>query len=88
VNPKATTAMDNNEILLDMLGFGCGSCAYTIEKLGRKIEGVREIRVSLADQRIRITHSGDRAAIIRQLSDIVRRIGHDIREHQPDCAES
>lgn len=78
----------DNEILLDMLGFGCGSCAYAIEKIGRKIEGVRDIRVSLADQRIRITHNGDRAAIIRQLTDIVRRIGHDIREHQPGPAES
>jgi cation transport ATPase len=75
--------MNGNEILLDMLGFGCASCAYTIEKMGRKIEGVREIRVNLAEQRIRVVHDGDRAAIIRQLGDVVRRIGHDIREHQP-----
>lgn len=77
--------MSENEICLDMLGFGCGSCVYTIEKMGRKIAGVRDIRASLADQQIRVTYDGDRAAIIRQLTDIVTRIGHDVREHTPSA---
>lgn len=67
-----------NEIIFDMLGFGCGSCAYTIEKMGRKIAGVNDVRVNLADKQIRVTHNGDRDDIIRQISDIARRIGHDV----------
>ncbi len=69
-----------NEIEFDMLGFGCGSCVYTIEKLGRKIEGVVDIHASLADKRVRVQYDGDRDAIVRQLTDIVSRIGHEIRE--------
>lgn len=69
-----------NEIEFDMLGFGCGACVYTIEKLGRKIEGVVDIHASLADKRVCVKHNGDRDAIVRQLTDIVSRIGHEIRE--------
>ncbi len=69
-----------NEIEFDMIGFGCGSCVYTIEKLGRKIPGVIAIHASLADKRVRVKHNGDRDAIVRQLTDIVSRIGHEIRE--------
>ncbi len=74
-----------NEIQFDMLGFGCGSCVYTIERLGRKIEGVVDIHASLADKRVRVTHNGDHDAIVRALTDIVSRIGHDIRERPGRC---
>ena len=67
------------EIEFDMLGFGCGSCVYTIEKLGRKIDGVIDIHASLADKRVRVKHDGDHDAIVKQLTDIVNRIGHEIR---------
>lgn len=79
--------MENKELLMDMLGFGCASCAYTLEKFGRKVEGVIEIHVSLAEKLVRVTYNGDRAAIVRQLIDIVHRIGHDICEHVPEPAD-
>jgi len=69
-----------NEIEFDMLGFGCASCVYTIEKLGRKIPGVTGVHASLADKRVRVTHNGDRDTIVQALTDIVSRIGHEIRE--------
>lgn len=72
--------MSTNEIVMEMQGFGCPSCVYTIEKTGRKIPAVQNISVSLADQRIRITHNGDRAEIVQKISEIVNRIGHDVRE--------
>lgn len=81
--------MDKNEILLDMISFGCGSCAYAIEKMGRKIEGVDEIHVSLSDEQVRIVYHGDhRADIIRQVSEMVHRIGHDVHEHGTPTIES
>jgi copper chaperone CopZ len=69
-----------NEIEFDMIGFGCVSCVYSIEKLGRKIAGVVDIHASLAEKRVRVKYNGDRAAIVRQLTDVVSRIGHEIRE--------
>lgn len=73
-----------NEIEFDMIGFGCGSCVYTIEKLGRKITGVVDIHASLAEKRVRVQYDGDRDAIVRQLTDVVSRIGHEIRERPAD----
>ncbi len=74
--------MKPDEIVLDMLGFGCASCVYTIEKMGRKLAGVKEIHASLGDRQIRITcEPAQRQQIIEQISDMVRRIGHDVREH-------
>lgn len=61
---------------LDMGQAGCPSCAYTVEHLGRKIPGVREVRVDLATHRIRVRYEGveDVPERIRQ---ILVRIGHD-----------
>jgi len=72
--------METEVIIMEMRGFGCPSCVYTIEKTGRKIPGVQRISVSLADQRIRIEHTGDRAGIISKVAEIVNRIGHEVRE--------
>ncbi len=67
---------------MEMLGFGCASCVYTIEKMGRKIPGVDSIHVNLGDQRIRIEHHGEHHDIVARIADIVKRIGHDVREVQ------
>jgi len=72
--------MQTNSLTMEMLGFGCPSCVYTIEKLGRKIPGIEKIAVSLGQQRIRIEYTGDRDEIIRQVTGIVQRIGHEVRE--------
>ena len=75
----------SENIEMEMLGFGCASCVYTIERTGRKIPGVEEIRVNLADQRIRIRHSGNRKQIIDTITDIVKRIGHEVRDLTPEA---
>jgi copper chaperone CopZ len=71
--------MSTSEIVMEMQGFGCPSCVYTIEKTGRKIPGVEKIAVSMGEQRIRIQHNGQRDTIIQKVSEIVQRIGHDVR---------
>ncbi|HAS82723.1 MAG TPA: hypothetical protein DCS43_08640 [Verrucomicrobia bacterium] len=74
--------MKPDEIVMDMLGFGCASCVYTIEKMGRKLAGVKTIRANLGDRLIHITcEPALRQQIIEQITDMVRRIGHDVREH-------
>lgn len=72
--------METKKLEMEMLGFGCTSCVYTIEKMGRKIPEVEKIDVNLGDQRIRIEHSGDRTEIVKKISEIVNRIGHEVRE--------
>ena len=80
---KEFLLMSTQEIELEMLGFGCASCVYTIEKTGRRIPGVESISANLADQRVRIRHNGDRQAIIDRISEIVTKIGHEVREIPP-----
>ena len=72
--------METKKLEMEMLGFGCTSCVYTIEKMGRKVPGVKKINASLADQRIYIEHTGDREETIQNISEIVNRIGHEVRE--------
>jgi copper chaperone CopZ len=72
--------MKEETIAMEMLGFGCTSCVYTIEKLGRKIPGVKSISANLGTKRIEVVHAGDRAEIVNKITDIVSRIGHEVRE--------
>ena len=72
--------MDTEKLEMEMLGFGCPSCVYTIEKTGRKIPTITNISVNLANQRIYIEHTGDRAEIVQKISEIINRIGHEVRE--------
>ncbi len=72
--------METKTLEMEMLGFGCTSCVYTIEKMGSKVPGVKKIDASLADQRISIQHTGNREEIVRKISEIVNRIGHEVRE--------
>jgi copper chaperone CopZ len=74
--------MAAKKAILDMLAFGCPSCAYTVERLGRKVPGVREIRVDLAAHEIRVTYDGDRQSL-EAICDIVDRIGHEARIRNP-----
>ncbi len=72
--------MDTKKLEMEMLGFGCPSCVYTIEKTGRKIPTIKNISVNLANQRIYIEHTGDRAEVVQKISEIINRIGHEVRE--------
>lgn len=72
--------MNADTFSMKMMGFGCPSCVYTIEKLGRKIPNVESVSVSMADQRVEVTHTGERSEIAKQLSAIVEKIGHELQE--------
>jgi copper chaperone CopZ len=63
------------EAVLATDGLRCASCAYAVERLGRKIAGVEEVRVDAATGTIRVTYDGDPASL-RKISDIVARLGH------------
>lgn len=58
-----------------MRGAHCPSCAFTIEKLGRKVPGVSEVRVDVARHEIRVDYDGS-PGTLEGIADIVGRLGY------------
>ena len=71
VNKKQATVSG----VLSLKGAGCPSCAYTIEKLGRRISGVSEVRVDVNTQEIRVEYDGNPAAL-EGVAAVVARLGY------------
>jgi copper chaperone CopZ len=63
------------ESVLTTDGLRCASCAYAVERLGRRISGVEEVRVDAATGEIRVTYDGD-PSTLGKIADIVARLGH------------
>jgi copper chaperone CopZ len=70
--------MAKKKAILDMMDFGCASCAYTVERMGKKIAGVEAIRVDLSKHEIRVDYDGD-DTVLDEICSIVNRIGHDAK---------
>jgi copper chaperone CopZ len=71
-NPKIHTA------ILEMVEFGCPSCSHAIERFGRRLNGVSDIRVDLASRQIRMEFDGN-TQTVQAIQDFVRKIGHEAR---------
>ncbi len=61
---------------LDLKGAHCASCAYTIEHLGRKIEGVKDVHVETGKQEIQVSYGGNPGSLER-IIEIVKYLGYD-----------
>jgi copper chaperone CopZ len=61
--------------ILDLKGASCASCAFTIEHLGRKIGGVRDVQVNAGNQQIHVEYEGNPGSLER-IVEIVKRIGY------------
>jgi len=61
--------------VLDLDGAHCASCAYTIEHLGRKVEGVEDIRVVTDKGEIHVQFDGNPASL-EKIVEIVKLIGY------------
>ncbi len=64
--------------ILEMVEFGCPSCAHAIERFGRRLKGVSDIRVDLASRQIRMEFDGD-TQNVRAILDYIHKIGHEAR---------
>lgn len=64
--------------VLEVEGADCPSCAFTIEKLGRKIPGVSEVRVDVARHEIRVDYNGA-SGTLEKIAEIVGRLGYRAR---------
>ena len=61
--------------VLDLNGARCASCAYTIEHLGRKVQGVEHIRVVPARGEIHVQYGGNPGSL-EKIVEIVKLIGY------------
>lgn len=56
-------------------GMDCSSCAQTVEKALRSVEGVQDVRVDLMGERVTVAYA-ERALEPRDLADAIRRAGY------------
>lgn len=68
--------MPDKEVTLEMIAFGCPSCAFAIERGARRIPGVSDIRVDLASHEIHLRYDGN-PDTVPAIQEIVRRLGHE-----------
>ena len=66
------------EAILEVDGAHCASCVFAIEHQGRKVPGVRELRLDAAAGRMRVEYDGDRESLERICS-LVERLGYRAR---------
>ena len=56
-------------------GANCPSCAFTIEHLGRKVQGVSDVKVDTSLLAIQVKYEGNPGSLER-IAEIVRRLGY------------
>jgi len=61
--------------VLDVNGATCPSCAYTIERAGRKVAGVGEVRVDVNAREILVDYDGTPEALAG-IKAVVARLGY------------
>jgi copper chaperone CopZ len=69
---------EQKRAVLDVAGANCASCVYAIEHLGRKVQGVEEVRVDPAEQEIHVVYGGNPGSL-EKIAEIVRRLGYEAR---------
>lgn len=70
--------MDTITAILEVDGARCASCSYAIERMGRKVPGVEEVRVHPDLQEIHVKYAGDPSAL-EEIIRIVGRLGYQAR---------
>jgi copper chaperone CopZ len=61
--------------ILDLQGAHCASCAFTIEHLGKKVQGIRNVRVVSAKGEIHVHYEGNPGSL-EKIVEIVRTLGY------------
>lgn len=69
------------ERYLNLYGANCASCAFAIEKFGRRLEGVADIQVDSLNSQVKVDfdteEEGRQNSTLKSIVDLVRRIGYD-----------
>jgi copper chaperone CopZ len=61
--------------IMSVDGATCPSCAFTIERAGRRVAGVRDVRVDVSAHEIRVSYDGTPEAL-KGVQAIVARLGY------------
>lgn len=69
------TASEAKRAAFDLEGATCMSCVYTIEHVGRKLKGVRDVCVDVATKKIHVEYDGSSDTLDR-IAEIVEKIGY------------
>jgi copper chaperone CopZ len=56
---KINDTTESKRAVLELNGVHCASCAYTIEHFGRKVQGVRDIRVITDKGEVHVEYEGN-----------------------------
>ena len=67
--------MAGQQAVFDLEGATCASCAFAIEHIGRKIDGIDSIRVDAKRHEIIVDYHGDNEAL-EQIPKIVDTLGY------------
>ena len=67
--------MAKQQAVFDLEGATCVSCAFTIEHIGRKIDGIDSVRVDAGKREIIVDYHGDNEAL-EQIPKIVDKLGY------------
>jgi copper chaperone CopZ len=79
------TGKAGQKAVFDLNGATCMSCMYTIEHLGRKLDGVRDVYVNVKDGIIEVEYDPEqRQSALEGIPEIVRRIGYQATLRPPD----
>jgi copper chaperone CopZ len=70
--------MNEQTAILDVTGANCASCVFAIEHLGRKVQGVSDIRVDAARQEIHVHYEGNPGSLER-IAQFVRQLGYEAK---------
>jgi copper chaperone CopZ len=66
---------------LNLKGATCASCAYTIEKTGRKLDGVEEVYVDVVDKKVNVTFSESQVEkqdeVLKTIQKVIQKLGYD-----------
>jgi copper chaperone len=70
------------ETILDVDGMSCSSCVRHVEGALRKLEGVFEIEVKLAEGKVRVQHDPSKAPV-QQIIAAIEDAGYESRPSAP-----
>ncbi len=60
---------------IDLIGATCTSCAIGIERMGKKLPGVRDVYVDKAESCVYVHYDGQRLSL-EKICDFIHRIGY------------
>jgi copper chaperone CopZ len=66
---------------LDLKGATCASCAYTIERTGRRLDGVEDVHVDAAAAKVEVTFTDNEAdaqtEVLEKIQRVIQLLGYD-----------